>query len=252
MSLLLPAYRNQDVDLRRTARTTGWWYLALGVIGGIGFLLVRPMIFVAGDSAGTLANLNDRPGLARAGLVLELGLVVAQAAAAVWFYKLFRRLNQTAAWAVGLFGMMNAAAITTSAVFMATALTVVGDAGLAPGGDVAATTQLLYQLSSDSWGAGGLFFGLWLIPMGYIAVVSGRLPKWLGRILIVGGVGYLLSAFLGYGAPDAPAWVTEGLVIPATVGEFWMIGYLLFVGIRPSAHDADRADRDGAPVEVGV
>jgi hypothetical protein len=251
MSLALTANRVGETDLKKTARVTGWWYLALGVIGGIGFLLVRPMIFVAGDPAGTLANLNERTGLARLGLVLELGLVVAQAVAAVWFFKLFRRLNHTAAWAVGTFGMMNAAAVMTSAIFMATALTVAADPSLAPGGDTAATTQLLYQLSSDSWGAGGLFFGLWLIPMGHVALGSGRLPVWLGRILIAGGVGYVLSAFLGFGLPDAPAWVSEGLVIPATVGEFWMIGYLLFIGIRPAVDRTD-VDVDEALVEARV
>lgn len=252
MSLVMPTDRDTAVDLRRTARATGWWYLALAVTGGIGFLLVRPQIYVAGDPAATVANLIDRPALARIGLVLELGLVVTQAVAAVWFFKLFRSINHTAAWAVGLFGMMNAAAVMASAVFMATALTVVGDAGIAPGGDVAATTQLLYQLSFDSWGVGGLFFGLWLIPMGYIALSSGRMPKWLGRILIIGGGGYVLSAFLGYGVSDAPAWITEGLAIPATVGEFWMIGYLLFCGIRRSVDDPSRVLDGPARVDVSL
>ena len=31
--------------------------------------------------------------------------------------------------------------------------------------------------------------------------------------------------------------VLELLVIPATVGEFWMIGYLLIYGIRPAINN---------------
>ena len=49
---------------------------------------------------------------------------------------------------------------------------------------------------------------------------------------MVGGVGYILSALVGYGITDAPSWLYEGLTIPASIGEFWMIGYLLVVGIR--------------------
>lgn len=221
--------------LRKTARITGMWYLALGITGILGFLLIRPQIYVAGDPATTLANLVDRAALARIGLVLELALVVTQAIAAVWFYKLFRSINEPAAWALAVFGMVNAVAIMASAGFVATALTVSGDPSLAPGGDAAAIVQLMYQLSSNSWGVGAVFFGLWLIPMGHIAAGSGRMPKWLGRILIVGGFGYLLSSFVSYGFTGPPAWLVGGLTVPATIGEFWMIGYLLAVGIRRPA-----------------
>lgn len=223
---------SETIALRKTARVTGLWYLALAITGLVGFLLIRPRIYIAGDPAATLANLVEDAALARIGLLLELALVVTQALAAVWFYKLFRSINSTAAWALAAFGMVNAIAVMTSAVFLATALTVASDVGLAPGGDAVATTQLMYQLSSHSWGVGALFFGLWLIPMGYIAATSGRMPKWLGRILILGGGGYVLSAFVGYGVASAPSWLVESLALPATVGEFWMIGYLLLRGIR--------------------
>ena len=223
------------VVLRKTARIAGMWYLALAIAGILGFLLIRPQIYVAGDPATTLANLVDRAALARTGVVLELALVVTQAIAAVWFYKLFRSINEPAAWALAVFGMVNAVAVLASAGFMATALTVSGDPSLAPGGDAAATVQLMYQLSTNSWGVGAVFFGLWLIPMGHIAAGSGRMPAWLGRILIIGGVGYVLSSFVSHGFSDPAAWVVTSLTVPATIGEFWMIGYLLAVGIRPPA-----------------
>jgi hypothetical protein len=219
-------------NLRRTARLTGVWYLALAISGVVGFFLIRPQIYVASDPGATLANLVDHEGLARLGLVFELALVVTQALAAVWFYKLFRSINNTAAFALATFGIVNAIAIMASAVFMATALAVAGDPGLAAGGDAAATAQLMYQLSSNVWGVGSLFFGLWLIPMGHIAASSGRMPRWLGRLLMVGGCGYLLSAFVSYGMAGVPTWIVEVLALPATFGEFWMIGYLLVVGIR--------------------
>lgn len=219
---------------RRTARVTGVWYLALAIAGGLSFLIIRPRILVDGDGAATLANLIDSGGLARIGLALELALVGFQALAAVWFYKLFRPINPTAAWALAIFGMVNAVAVLASAGFMATALAVASDPGMAPGGDAAATVQLLYELSSSSWGGGSLFFGLWLIPMGHIAASSRLMPRWLGRILILGGVGYLISAFGSYAVEGLPNWLVEGLAYPATVGEFWMIGYLLTKGIRPT------------------
>ena len=57
------------------------------------------------------------------------------------------------------------------------------------------------------------------------------MPVWLGRILIIGGIGYLMSTFIRYLGVSG-SWVGS-LTIPATIGEFWMIGYLLIFGIQP-------------------
>lgn len=231
-------------DLNRTARVTGSLYLGLAITGALGFLLVRPAIYVPGNPAATARNLVEHAALARLGVVLELAIVLTQALTAVWFYKLFRSLNPVAAGSLAAFGLVNAVAILGSAAFMATAAAVAADASLAPGGDVAATTQLLYELSHKFWGVGTLFFGLWLIPMGYIAISAGPLPKALGWTLIVGGLGYVVSALLSNGLAGAPRWLVDGLGLPATVGELWTIGYLLFVGIRtPTEASPARSSR---------
>jgi hypothetical protein len=107
------------------------------------------------------------------------------------------------------------------------------DAALGAAGGNGGNAQLMYALSGHLWGAGNLFFGLWLIPMGRCVLQSGTMPRLLGHLLIVGGVGYVLSGFLTYLAPGLPI-VTAVLVVPATIGEFWMIGYLLVRGSRLS------------------
>ena len=217
-------------SLRRTARLTGLAYLALGITGMLGFLWVRPRIFVADDPAATLANLIENPGLARAGLALELGIVLSQALVAVAFYRLFRAVNPAAAGTVTAFGLMNSAAILGSSAMLSEAIRVATspDAVVDPAG----TAQLLYRLSEGFWAGGNIFFGLWLVPMGYLVIVSGWMPRLLGRVLVVGGVGYVLSGFVGVLAPDAPGAVAMLLTVPASVGEFWIIGYLLVRGVR--------------------
>jgi len=224
---------------RRSARVAGLWYLGVAITG-IGLLLIRPAVYDPDDATRTLENLTTDEGLARLGLGVELAIVVTQALAAVWFYKLFRTIDAVAAWALGVFGMVNAVAILASGAAVATAIEVAADAELAPGQDAAGTSQLLFRLSESFWGVGALFFGLWLIPMGWIAATRGRFPQVLGWILVGGGVAYVASAFVD--AADAPTWFVSALAIPATVGELWMIGYLLVVGIRPAAEDPPPAD----------
>ena len=219
-------------SLKTTARTTGLLYLGVAITGMFGFLLIRPEIYVAGDAAATYANLVEREMLARLGIAFELLVVLTQALAAVWFFKLFRTVSSTAAGSLAAFGLINSTAILASAAVLVTALAVALDPSLAPGGDAAATAQLMYELSGAFWGVGALFFGLWLIPMGHLVRASDWMPRPLGWILIAGGVGYILSAFVVYLAPDAPDSVELALTVLATAGEFWMIGYLLIKGVR--------------------
>lgn len=204
-----------------TARITGLLYLALAIVGGVGFMIVRPQLFDPSDAAATLANLQTRASLARAGIALALLLVAFQTLAALWFARLFRPVHAFAATAIGVFGTMNAIAVLSSAALIASALEVAGST-LGQG-----SSQLLYVISGNFWGVGQLFFGLWLIPMGIAVLRSHWAPRLLAWILIVGGVGYLISAFGGYLLPAAPAALEMILALPATVGEFWMIGWLL-------------------------
>ena len=219
----------QQKELVSTARITGVWYLMLAITGMVGFLVLDSRIYVAGDPAKTLSNITEFETLARLRLVFELLIVASQALAAVWFYKLFKDIRHTAAWALAAWGMMNAAVIIISAMAMGGAIEITNSAqGV---NEKVIMIQLFQQFIINAWGVGGLFFGLWLIPMGYIVVSSQRMPVWLGRVLILGGMGYIVSTFISYMGVSG-SWVNM-LTAPATIGEFWMIGYLLIFGIRP-------------------
>lgn len=216
--------------LIRTARLTGLFYLALAVTGMLGFLLIRPQVFIGGDPEIALAAIVGNESLARIGLVLELGIVVAQVLTALWFFKLFRSVNAFAAATVATFGLMNAVAILGSAAALSSAVQV------AVGGGVEAGSQVttLVHLSEGFWAAGVVFFGAWLIPMGYLAIRSGWIWRWLGWVLIIGGVGYVASILVDILAPQVTL-ATALLTIPATIGEFGILAYLLIRGVHPRA-----------------
>lgn len=100
--------------------------------------------------------------------------------------------------------------------------------------DAAGQVQLLYLISENLWGVGAIFFGLWLVPMGWCALRSGWMPRPLGWVLIAGAVGYVLSAGVSFLAPDLGG-LAMALTMPASIGEFWMVGYLLWRGLRRPA-----------------
>lgn len=232
--------------LRRTARTTGLLYLAFFVAGVAGTLFVRGQLFVDDDPLGTLDNLTAHETLARVGIALELAIVLVQALTAVWFYRLFRQVDSLAAGALAAFGLVNAVAILGSAAVLATALDVARDGSLAAAATQAGTVQLLYLASGHLWSVASVFFGLWLVPMGRLATRSQWFPRLLGPLLVVAGVCYLVSAFTGYLFADSDI-ATQLLTLPSIVGEVWITGYLLVVGVRRHAPAGERLRGRPAP-----
>lgn len=217
-----------------TARLTGIWYLILAISGMLGFLIYQPKIFIPNNPEQTLTNLINLESTARIRLILEFVIIISQALSAVWFYKLFKPINEWGAFTLAIWGTMNAAIILISAIAMSSAIDIANAVNISMQGKTD-MIQLLSQIIDNAWGVGSLFFGLWLIPMGYIIVSSKRMPVWLGRTLIIGGTGYIISAFFEYLGMKHPLF--DLMVIPATIGEFWIIGYLLIFGLRPTTKE---------------
>ena len=90
-----------------------------------------------------------------------------------------------------------------------------------------------------------VFFGLWLLPIGYLAYKSaGWFPKWLGVVLIVGGFCYLVDLLAAFLLPDIGQEIHTFLVIPSAIAEIAMVLYLLVIGVRtakPGEHVPDAA-----------
>jgi hypothetical protein len=222
---------NKQKNSIKTARITGVWYLMMAITGILGFMVFHSQIFVSGNPEQTLINLVELEATARIRLLLEFAIVLSQALTAVWFYKLFKDSYELEAWTLAIWGIVNALAIMISAIAIASAISI-ANSDINAMEDKVLLIQVLQNIISNAWGIGGLFFGLWLFPMGYIVIKSKRLPIWLGRVIIVGGIGYLISTVIRYAGIDFS--LNKFLMLPATIGEFWMIGYLLIFGIRPN------------------
>jgi Domain of unknown function (DUF4386) len=228
----------EQKQLITTARLTGLWYLLLAVSGIFGFLVFHPQVYVTNDPEKTLSNLINQASVSRMRLLFELVIIVSQALAAVWFYKLFCRINKWAATVLCIWGTVNSVVIMISAIAMNAAIDIAASSQTVQ--EKTVLIQLLSNLIANSWSIGGLFFGLWLLPMGYIIISSKRMPVALGYVLIAGGIGYLLQTFLN--AAGIKHELLNYIVMPASVGEFWMIGYLLIFGIRPAFNSNSSPD----------
>lgn len=78
-----------------------------------------------------------------------------------------------------------------------------------------------------------IFWGLWLLPFGYLVFRSGLIPKVFGVLLILGGVGYLVNYFGNTLLAEYSSLGISGYLglLPA-MGEIGTCLWLLMVGAR--------------------
>ena len=214
---------------KRLARTAGVLYLLVAILGAFAMLLVDARMYVAGDAATTAGNLVANAGLVRAGVAADLIQATLWVFVAMALYLLLKHVSRSAASAMVVFAAIGAGITMLNGVFRFESLRVAT-------GEVGAASDSLALLLLDTQHYGVLiaqvFFGLWLVPMGYVAYKSGWFPKALGVLLIVGGASYLVDTLALFLFPDFGEAISAYVIIPAIIAEVWMVGYLLVIGVR--------------------
>jgi hypothetical protein len=220
----------------RLARTAGLLYLVMFVLGILAHLVVRAAVYVPGDATATTQNLVADAGMFRFALVADIGMATAFALMGVVLHRLLTDVYRGAATAMLVFVAVGAGMILTNLGFHHAALLAATDPsfGTALGSEGSeALTLLLLDLHHYGYGLAGVFFGLWLLPLGYLALRSGAFPRLLGIALLAAGVSWIVDTLVGFAAPDLPDMVHHVLTIP-TLAEFWLLLYLLVRGVRTS------------------
>ena len=219
---------------KRIARIAGVLYLIVAIFAAFPYSMFNGL-YIAGDAAATAANVVAKAGVVRIAVVSDFVMVTAWVFLALTLHRLLKHVHPGAAQTMMVFVAIGAGIVSLNTVFEFEGMRVAIDstyaAALGTGG---ANALVLMLLDIQRYGglASSVFMGLWLVPLGYLAYMSGMFPKSLGVALITVCVCYhakLLAAFL---APDLWTMIQGYVSIPIWVFELWMVLYLLIIGIR--------------------
>ena len=219
---------------KRLARIAGVLYLLVAITGGFAEGFVEPRMYVAGNAAATAGNVVANSGLVRMAVVAELLDYIFFIFLAMTLYILLKHVHKSVARAMLVFVALAAAIVSLNAVFLFEGLQVATDSSYeAAFGTAGSDALVLLLLDLQHYGLliGQIYFGLWLVPLGYLAYRSGMFPKALGVVLVVAGVCYLVDLFVAFLAPDIGD-IRPFLLIPVIIGEVWLLGYLLVIGVK--------------------
>jgi Domain of unknown function (DUF4386) len=220
---------------KRLARMAGVLYLLVAIFGGFAEGYVEPKMYVAGNAAATTGNVVANSGLVRMGVVADLVDGTVFLFLALTLYILLKHVHKSAARAMLVLVALAAGITCFNAVFEFEGLRVAtGAVNMTNFGTDGSNAVVQLLLDTQHYGllTAQIFFGLWLVPLGYLAYKSGWFPKALGVLLVVGGGCYLVDLFAAFLAPDLAKNIHAFIVIPSTIAELWMVGYLLVVGVK--------------------
>ena len=221
---------------KRRARIAGVLYLLVGIFGGFAEGFVDPKMYVSGNAAATAGNAAANSGLVRLGVLAHLLDGTFFVFLAMTLYVLLQHVHKSMARAMLVLVALATGIICLNAVFQFEGLRVATDSSYAAAfGAAGANALVLLLLDIQHYGTliAQVFFGLWLVPIGYLAYKSaGWFPKWLGVVLIVGAVCYLVDLLVAFLVPDLGQMVHTFATIPSAIAEIVMVLYLLVIGVK--------------------
>lgn len=219
---------------KRTARIAGVLYVLLALTGVFSLLYVPTTLVVFGDATATAENIRSSELLFRSGILSGLVSNVLFVFLVLALYRLLKETSHNQAMLMVTLVVISVAtgfANTINQLGALIALSGTDFLSVFEKTELDAIAYLFIRL--NSWGIQiiQIFWGLWLFPFGLLVYRSGFIPKILGVLLMIAGVGYLLGTITFLVLPQYQSALST-LITLLEMGELPIILWLLIVGAK--------------------
>lgn len=222
---------------KNLARIAGLCYLIVIATGLFSEVFVRQVLRVSNDALTTARNIQTHEMLFRWGFVADLVNFVIGIPSVIIIYFLFKRVNklllqialafviiQTAIIAVNLLNQISPLLVLSNEAYLNT---------FQPN-QLAALSLLSLDIQAQGYAIGLVFFAFYCLIVGHVIYRSQMLPKILGILYVIAGLGYLINSFTMFLSKGfANPWFSY-LAIPIFIGELSLCLWLLVKGVDTS------------------
>jgi hypothetical protein len=220
--------------MKNAGRSAGLLYAIASIFGVFGLLYVPSKLIVHGDAVATARNIAASETLFRLGIAANL---IGQALfifVALALYGLLKPVNRRHALA-----MLTLILVSIPIAFL-NELNAIAALLLVRGSDFLslvdqsqrdAMAMLFLRLHGHGFDIAGIFWGLWLFPLGLLVYRSGFLPRILGVGLMVNCFAYPINSFTALVLPQYEAAVSRW-TSPLQFCELAFMLWLLIMGSR--------------------
>ena len=219
--------------LRRDGRIAGVLYLVVVATG------MFCLAWVPSQLGTGVADAAAHIGLFRAGIAAFMAMQVAFLLLPLALYRVLGDVDRRAAT---LMVALAAASVPIGLIALSHRMEALSllDSTAA---HATAAVDAAFAASLQRYGHGlriaSLFWGLWLLPFGWLVLRSARIPRVLAVLLMLGGIGYVVKVFGGLMPGFADSAFARYATLPAALGEIgsclWLLAFGARAGRVPSA-----------------
>jgi len=224
--------------MKNPGRVAGLLYVVASVPVFFALMYVPSKILVRGNATATATNISAHEILFRLGIVAEL---IGQAMfifVALALYELLKEVNRRHALAMLALILVAIPIAFLNEVNSLAALVLVRGADFLSVFDEPqrdALARLFLNLRGGGFDVAGIFWGLWLFPLGLLSYRSGSIPRILGVLLMIGCFSYLANSFTSLALPQYEEIVSR-----------WVSPIMVTSTLAPSAEPTEAVTNSGS------
>ena len=211
------------------ARLTGVVYLLYFLTAILAEVFMKGIV-VSGDAAATANNIQAHEPLFRLGLGTGLIATAWYIALTALLYELFKPVNRSVSLVAAFFSLVGCAIQAFGAVFQLAPLVISGssaDLSAFKPEQSQALALILFKLDSQAQTITLVFFGLYCLLIGFLIFKSTFLPRILGVLMALAGLGWL--TFL---APPLANALSPYVLVLGFLAELSLMLWLLVKGVN--------------------
>lgn len=212
-------------------------FLILTIFGGWFGEMYVPSLMLTGDAATTAAQLRANDGLFRLGFAAYLVESFSDIVLAWLFYVLLKPVHRDLALLSALFGLVATTLFAVTKMFyFAAPMFLKGSLYLAafPPDQLESLATLFLSLYAGLSGLSMLFYGTAWMIRGWLTFRSGYLPRFLGVLMIVAGLGFAAKTLTQV---LAPAFSWDILLAPMFLNVLALAVWMLAKGVDQAKWD---------------
>jgi hypothetical protein len=220
---------------KNPGRLAGLLYVVASIPGFFALAYVPSKLLVHGNATATANNIAANEMLFRLGIAADLMGQAIFIFVALALYDLLKGVNQRHALLMLTLILVAIPIAFLNEVNSIAALVLVRGTDFLsvfekPQRD--ALTRLFLNLRGAGFDVAGIFWGLWLFPLGMLVYRSRFLPRFLGVLLMAGTFAYLANSFTSLVLPQYEAVVSRWMSPLQAVEVVFML-WLLIMGAKP-------------------
>ncbi|MFV0604418.1 MAG: DUF4386 domain-containing protein [Niabella sp.] len=221
---------------KKTARAGGFIYLVVIITGMFSLAYVPQKLIDWNNSSTTFNNITASPYLFRLGIYSSVLCYVAFTFLPLVLYKLLKSVNESHARVMVILALLSVPLSFNNLQHKYAALMLTEKVPFMQSESIEGIqSKLMFSLHqyNDGLLLTTVFWGLWLFPLGMLVYRSGFVPKFLGVLLMLGCIGYLIN-FTGNTLFDNYNKIGIGkyIGILPSVAEISICFWLLFFGLK--------------------